>query len=57
MLHGWAAAKRFLYMFGGGMELWSNRSAEAEIFTLRMTEPRQMPKFLDASRPTMSIRS
>src|SRR5262245_30115265 len=32
MLHGWSAAKRFLYMFGGCTDLWSNLSAEAEIF-------------------------
>lgn len=37
MLHGWAAAKRFLYKFGGCTDLWSNLSAEAEIFALRMT--------------------
>src|SRR5216684_3030416 len=34
MLHGWAAAKRFLYKFGGCTDLWSNLSAEAEIFAL-----------------------
>ena len=37
MLHGWGAAKRFLHMFGGCSVLWSNMSAEAEIFSLRMT--------------------
>ena len=37
MLHGRAAAQRFLYMFGGCTELWSNMSAEAEIFAVRMT--------------------
>ncbi len=37
MLHGRNAAKRFLYMFGGCTDLWSNLSAEAEIFALRMT--------------------
>ena len=37
MLHGRAAAKRFLYMFGGCTDLWSNLSAEAEIFALRVT--------------------
>ena len=31
------AAQRFLYMFGGCTELWSNMSAEAEIFAVRMT--------------------
>src|ERR1700674_2611288 len=37
MLHGRNAAKRFLYRFGGCTDLWSNLSAEAEIFALRMT--------------------
>jgi anaerobic dimethyl sulfoxide reductase subunit A len=36
-LHGRTAAQRFLYMFGGCTELWSNMSAEAEIFSVRMT--------------------
>lgn len=37
MLHGRAAAQRFLHMFGGCTELWSNLSAEAEIFAVRTT--------------------
>src|SRR5262249_25982241 len=37
MLHGRAVAQRFLYRFGGCTELWSNMSAEAEIFAVRMT--------------------
>jgi anaerobic dimethyl sulfoxide reductase subunit A len=37
MLHGRSAAQRFLYMFGGCTELWSNMSAEAEVFAVRMT--------------------
>src|SRR5262245_30616991 len=37
MLHGRAAAQRFFYQFGGCTELWSNMSAEAEIFAVRMT--------------------
>jgi anaerobic dimethyl sulfoxide reductase subunit A len=37
VLHGRTAAQRFLYMFGGCTELWSNMSAEAEIFAVRMT--------------------
>ena len=36
-LHGRTAAQRFLYMFGGCTELWSNMSAEAEVFAVRMT--------------------
>ena len=37
MLHGWGVPKRFMYRFGGCTELWSNMSAEAEIFAVRMT--------------------
>ena len=37
MLHGRAPAQRFLHMFGGCTVLWSNMSAEAEIFSVRMT--------------------
>ena len=37
MLHNRTAAQRFLYMFGGCTELWSNMSAEAEIFAVHMT--------------------
>ncbi len=37
MLHSSAAAKRFFYKFGGCTELWSNMSAEAEVFAVRMT--------------------
>ncbi|MBV9859278.1 MAG: molybdopterin-dependent oxidoreductase [Alphaproteobacteria bacterium] len=36
-LHGRAAAQRFMHMFGGCTELWSNMSAEAEIFAVRTT--------------------
>ena len=37
MLHGRGVSQRFLYMFGGCTELWSNLSAEAEIFSVRQT--------------------
>ena len=37
MLHGRVAAQRFLNMFGGCTELWSNMSAEAEVFSVRIT--------------------
>ncbi|MGZ0188703.1 MAG: molybdopterin-dependent oxidoreductase, partial [Alphaproteobacteria bacterium] len=37
MLHGRGAAQRFLNMFGGSSQLWSNMSCEAEIFALRAT--------------------
>ena len=36
-LHGRTAAQRFLFMFGGCTELWSNMSAEAEVYAVRMT--------------------
>ncbi len=34
MLHGRVAAQRFLYMFGGCTDLWSNMSAESEVFSV-----------------------
>lgn len=37
MLHSRGAAKRFLNMFGGSSELWSNMSCEAEIFAVKAT--------------------
>ena len=37
MLHSRAAVQRLLYMFGGCTELWSNISAEAEVFAVRQT--------------------
>ncbi|HEX3952067.1 MAG TPA: molybdopterin-dependent oxidoreductase [Stellaceae bacterium] len=37
MLHGRVAAQRFLNMFGGYTDLWSNMSAEAEVFAVKMT--------------------
>lgn len=37
MLHGRVAAQRFLNMFGGCTELWSNMSAEAEVFAVHIT--------------------
>ena len=37
MLHGRVAVQRFLYMFGGCTDLWSNMSAEAEVFAVRVT--------------------
>ena len=36
-LHGFGVPKRFFYKFGGCTELWSNMSAEAEVFAVRMT--------------------
>ena len=37
VLHGRVAAQRFMNLFGGCTELWSNLSAEAEIFAVRAT--------------------
>ena len=37
VLHGRAAVQRLLHRFGGCTELWSNLSAEAEIFAIRHT--------------------
>ena len=37
MLHGCGVPKRFFHMFGGCTDLWSNMSAEAEVFAVRMT--------------------
>jgi anaerobic dimethyl sulfoxide reductase subunit A len=37
MLSGFGVSKRFFYKFGGCTELWSNMSAEAEVFAVRMT--------------------
>jgi anaerobic dimethyl sulfoxide reductase subunit A len=36
-LHGRWVAQRMLHMFGGCTELWSNLSAEAEVFAVRQT--------------------
>jgi anaerobic dimethyl sulfoxide reductase subunit A len=37
MLHSRSTIKRLLYMFGGCTELWTNISAEAEVFAVRQT--------------------
>jgi anaerobic dimethyl sulfoxide reductase subunit A len=37
LLHGRGASKRFMNMIGGCTDLWSNMSAEAEIFGVRTT--------------------
>jgi anaerobic dimethyl sulfoxide reductase subunit A len=36
-LHGRGVSQRFLHMFGGCTELWSNLSAEAEMFAVKQT--------------------
>ncbi len=57
MLHGWGAAKRFLYMFGGCTDLWSNLSAEAEIFALRMTYGPKAEHKISGREPTDFVNS
>ena len=57
MLHGWAAAKRFLYKFGGCTDLWSNLSAEAEIFSLRMTYGTEALSKVSGREPTDYVNS
>ncbi len=37
LLHGRVAVQRLLHLFGGCTELWSNLSAEAEVFAVRHT--------------------
>jgi anaerobic dimethyl sulfoxide reductase subunit A len=37
LLHGRVSVQRMLHMFGGCTELWSNLSAEAEVFAVRYT--------------------
>ncbi|HVQ76269.1 MAG TPA: molybdopterin-dependent oxidoreductase [Candidatus Binatia bacterium] len=37
LLHGRVSVQRMLHMFGGCTELWSNLSAEAEVFGIRHT--------------------
>ena len=57
MLHGRPAATRFLYMFGGCTDLWSNMSAEAEVFSIRITYG-QKAEYKSAGRePTDYINS
>ena len=57
MLHGWGVAKRFLYRFGGCTELWSNMSAEAEIFAVRMTFGAQADYKTAGREPTDYVNS
>jgi anaerobic dimethyl sulfoxide reductase subunit A len=42
LLHNRAAVQRLLHMFGGCTELWSNLSAEAEVFAVRHTYGRSV---------------
>jgi anaerobic dimethyl sulfoxide reductase subunit A len=57
MLHGRNAARRFFYMFGGCTDLWSNLSAEAEIFALRMTYGGKAASKTSGREPTDYVNS
>ncbi|HYB44371.1 MAG TPA: molybdopterin-dependent oxidoreductase [Candidatus Methylomirabilis sp.] len=48
-LHSRAVVQRLLHMFGGCTELWSNMSAEAEVFAVRHTYG-QEPDYKSAGR-------
>jgi anaerobic dimethyl sulfoxide reductase subunit A len=57
MLHGRNAARRFFYMFGGCTDLWSNLSAEAEIFALRTTYGTKAASKISGREPTDYVNS
>ncbi len=57
MLHGRAAATRFMNMFGGATNLWSNMSAEAEVFSVRMTYGADMNYKAAGREPTDYVNS
>jgi len=57
MLHGRVAAQRFLNMFGGCTDLWSNMSAEAEVFALRMTYGSTVDYKMAGREPTDYVNS
>ncbi len=57
MLHGRVAAQRFLYMFGGCTDLWSNMSAEAEVFAVRMTYGSKIDYKMAGREPTDYVNS
>jgi anaerobic dimethyl sulfoxide reductase subunit A len=57
MLHGRNATKRFFNMFGGFTDLWSNMSAESEIFALRMTYGTKAESKISGREPTDYVNS
>ena len=57
MLHSRSAAKRFLHMFGGCSDLWSNMSCEAEIFAVRHTFGSKVPYKAAGREPTDYVNS
>ncbi|NQV59607.1 MAG: molybdopterin-dependent oxidoreductase [Alphaproteobacteria bacterium] len=57
MLHGRGPAKRFLHMFGGCSNLWSNMSCEAEIFSLRATYGQGISHKVAGREPTDYVNS
>jgi anaerobic dimethyl sulfoxide reductase subunit A len=56
-LHGRSMTKRFFNMFGGFTDLWSNMSAEAEIFALRMTYGSKAESKISGREPTDYVNS
>jgi anaerobic dimethyl sulfoxide reductase subunit A len=57
MLHGRGVAQRLLHMFGGCTELWSNISAEAEVFAVRATYGAQAEYKSAGREPTDYVNS
>ncbi len=57
VLHGRAAAKRFLHRFGGCTDLWSNMSCEAEIFAVNRTYGPRTPYKAAGREPTDYVNS
>ena len=56
-LHGRGVAQRFLYMAGGCTELWSNMSAEAEVFAVRTTYGKDISYKAAGREPTDYVNS
>jgi anaerobic dimethyl sulfoxide reductase subunit A len=57
MLHNRTAAQRFLRMFGGCTELWSNMSCEAEVYSVRATFGTKTPYKAAGREPTDYVNS
>lgn len=56
-LHGFGVSKRFMYKFGGCTELWSNMSAEAEVFAVHMTYGAKADYKMSGREPTDYVNS
>jgi anaerobic dimethyl sulfoxide reductase subunit A len=57
MLHGLAVVRRLLHLFGGCTELWSNISAEAEVFAVHQTYGAQADYKSAGREPTDYVNS